>query len=269
LPARLGSTGPWSGRCSPLRRLSFILGLAALLAAGRAPVPAYADTGWARATFHQAETLAAAGHYEQALALYQQIIAREPSAKLSYCRAGTAAAGAGSLSQAIGYYQTCERLLPDAIEPRAELVKLYQIVGDIAARDQERDGLLVLHKTTDDPQIKATDHYLRDIFAVGALNVAAWEYFDLVGDWPSRYRFFVLAQDGSTAYTIALSSSTAANANAAKILGHSTKEWIFHLDLEQGNTITTMRVFEGEPTYDTIKPFIIGAIRQQEIAKKP
>jgi tetratricopeptide (TPR) repeat protein len=252
-----------------VRILWVALALPMLLIAAAAIAPAHAETGWAQATFRQAETLAAAGRYEQALALYQQIIGREPSAKLSYCRAGTAAAGAGLLAQAIGYYQTCERLLPDSLEPRAELVKLYQMVGDMAARDQEREGLLDLHKTTDDPQIKAADHYLRDIFAVGALNVAAWEYFDLVGDWPSRYRFFVLAQDGSTAYTIALSSSTAANENAAKILGHSTKQWVFHLDLEEGNTITTMRVFEGEPSYDTIKPHVIGAVRRQELAKKP
>jgi tetratricopeptide (TPR) repeat protein len=256
-------------RCDVIRAFAVALGIPGLLIVAAADVPARADTAWAQATFRQAETLSAAGRYEEALALYQQIIAREPSAKLSYCRAGTAAAGAGSLAQAIGYYQTCERLLPDSIEPRAELVKLYQIVGDMAARDRERENLLALHKVSDDPQVKAADHYLRDIFAVGALNVAAWEYFDLIGDWPSRYRFFVLAGDGSTLYTIALSSSTAANANAVKILGHPTKDWIFHLDLEQGNTITTMRVFEGEPSYDAIKPSVIAAVRRQEIAKKP
>ena len=42
--------------------------------------PAEADSAWAEATFRQAEGLADAGQYEQALALYQQIIAREPGA---------------------------------------------------------------------------------------------------------------------------------------------------------------------------------------------
>src|SRR5262249_27484357 len=100
-------------------------------------------------------------------------------------------------------------------------------------------------------------------------NVAAWEHFDLIGDWPSRYRFFVLAGDGSTLYTIALSSSTAANANAVKFLDHPTKDWIFHLDLEQRNTITTMRAFEEEPSYDLIQPSVIAAVRWQEIGNKP
>jgi hypothetical protein len=170
--------------------------------------------------------------------------------------------------RAIDYYQTCERLMPESIEPRAELVKLYQMTGDLAARDRERKGLLALHKATTNKQTKAVDHYLRDIFAVGNRNVAVWEYFDLIGAWPSRYRFFVLGDLGQTLYTIALSSSTAANTNAEKLLGHPTKEWVFHLDLEQGATVTTFKVFEGEPRYDTVKPLVIAAIRAQE-AKPP
>jgi tetratricopeptide (TPR) repeat protein len=74
--------------------------------------PARADTAWAEATFKQAEGLANAGQYEQALALYQQFIAREPTAKLSYCRAGTMAAGIGNLPRAIGL-QDLRQLLPD------------------------------------------------------------------------------------------------------------------------------------------------------------
>ncbi len=228
-----------------------------------------ADSVWATATFRQAETLAAAGEYEQALALYQQIIAREPTAKLSYCRAGTAAAGTGALPQAIEYYRTCKKLLPESIEPRAELVKLYQITGDIAARDLERADLLYLHKTAADPQTKAADHYLRDIFAVGALNVAVWEYFDLVGAWPSRYRFFVLDETGRERYALALSSSTAANSNAEKLLGHPTKDWVFHLDLERGDVVTTVKVYEGEPGYDSVKPLVIDAIRRIEAGQGP
>ena len=133
-----------------------------LTALAGASQPARADTAWAQATFKQAEGLADAGQYEQALALYQQIIAREPEAKLSFCRAGTMSAAISDFPQAIDYYKTCERLLPDSIEPRGELVKIYQITGDFAARDQERNGLINLHKTTTNKETKATDHYLRD-----------------------------------------------------------------------------------------------------------
>jgi tetratricopeptide (TPR) repeat protein len=231
--------------------------------------PARADTAWAQATFKQAGDLADAGQYEQALALYQQIIAREPTAKLSFCRAGTMEAALGNFPQAIGDYRTCERLLPDSIEPRGELVKLCQITGDIAARDQERNALIELHKTTTSKETKSVDHYLRDIFAVGDRNVAVWEYFDMIGAWPSRYRFFVLGDQGQTLYTIALSSSTAANANAEKLLGHPTKDWVFHLDIEDINSASTFRVFEGEPSYDTVKPLVIEAIRKQEAKTTP
>ncbi|HXU57801.1 MAG TPA: hypothetical protein VN710_03575, partial [Verrucomicrobiae bacterium] len=102
------------------------------------------------------------------------------------------AAGTGNLPQAIDYYKTCKQLLPDSIEPRGELVKLYEITGDIGGRDRERTELLYLHKTTANKQTKAIDHYLRDIFAVGSYSVGVWEYFDLIGAWPSRYRFFIL-----------------------------------------------------------------------------
>jgi tetratricopeptide (TPR) repeat protein len=249
--------------------LSLCFAVAVFLIAASLCGPVRADTAWAEATFKQAEGLANAGQYEQALALYQQIIAREPTAKLSYCRAGTMAAGIGNLPQAIDYYKTCKQLLPDSIEPRGELVKLYEITGDMAARDRERTELLYLHKTTANKQTKAIDHYLRDLFAVGSYSVAVAEYFDLIGAWPSRYRFFILNEQGNTVYTIALSSSTAANANAVKLLGHPTKEWIFHLDLESDGAATTFKVFEGEPSYDTVKPLVIEAIRQQELKTQP
>jgi hypothetical protein len=178
-------------------------------------------------------------------------------------------AALGNFPQAIEDYKTCERLLPDSVEPRGELVKLYQMTGDLTARDRERNGLINLHRTTTNKDTRAIDHYLRDIFAVGGRSVAVWEYFDMIGAWPSRYRFFVLGDQGQTLYSIALSSSTAANANAAKLLGHPTKEWVFHLDIENGDTVTTLKVFEGEPSYDTVKPLVIDAIRKQEAKTTP
>lgn len=240
--------------------------LAALAAASPA---ARADTAWAEATFKQAEGLADAGQYDQALTLYQQIIAREPTAKLSFCRAGTMEAALGNFPQAIEDYKTCERLLPDSVEPRGELVKLYQMTGDPTARDRERSALIKMRQTTTNKATRAVDHYLRDIFAVGDRNVAVWEYFDMIGAWPSRYRFFVLGDQGQTLYSIALSSSTAANANAVKLLGHPTKDWVFHLDIEDGDTATTLKVFEGEPSYDTVKPLVIDTIRKQEAKTAP
>ncbi|MGH7735711.1 MAG: hypothetical protein ACREOE_18945, partial [Gemmatimonadales bacterium] len=57
---------------------------------------------------------------------------------------------------------------------------------------------------------------------------------------------------------------TQAQANAQKILGHPATARIFHLDLEQDNVITTLKVFEGEPGYDTVKPLAITAILHGE-----
>ena len=225
---------------------------------------AVADTAWATATYQQAEKLFQAGQYPQALALYEQIIAREPAAKLSYCRAGTAAAGAGQLNKAIAFYKSCEALYPDSLLPRAELVKLYQIAGNTADRDREHNGLLTLHLTTTRAETKAIDHYIRDIFAVGQHSVVAWEYFDLAGDWPTRYRFFVIDDSNNPLFSVALSSSPQAQANAQVILGRPAKARIFHLDLQQGDTITTLKVFEGEPSYDTVKPLAITAILHGE-----
>ena len=242
-----------------------MLGLVLCLAAS--PPAARADTAWATATYQQAEKLIQAGKYDQALALYEQIIAREPGAKLSYCRAGTAAAGTGRLSKAIDYYKSCERLYPDSLLPRAELVKLYQIAGDRPNRDRERNGLLTLHQNSTRVETKAIEHYIRDIFAVGPRSVVTWEYFDLAGDWPSRYRFFVLDDQNNTLFTIGLSSSAQANANAQAFLGRPAKARIFHLDVEQNDTITTFKIFEGEPGYDAVKPLVVEMIGKADTAK--
>jgi len=228
---------------------------------------ASADTSWAEKTYRQAEKLADAGHYDQALALYEQIIAREPGAKLSYCSAGTAAAGTGQLDKAIGYYKTCEKLFPRSLTPKAELVKLYQITGDQADRDRERTALLNLYKSGKQAETKSVDHYIRDIFPVGARDVVAWEYFNFTGSWPMRYRFFVIDDANKTLFAIALSSSDAVNAKATTLLGRPAKARLFHLDLEQADTITTLKIFEGEPGYDSVKPFVIGAIVAQEKAQ--
>lgn len=231
--------------------------------------PALADTAWATTTYQQADKLFQAGQYAQALALFEQIIAREPTAKLSYCRAGTAAAGVGDLKKAIAYYKSCEALYPDSLLPRAELVKLYQISGALADRDRERNGLLTLHLTTTRAETKSIDHYIRDIFTVGQRSVIAWEYFDLTGDWPTRYRFIVIDDSNNPLFAVALSSSQQAQANAPTILGHPAKARLFHLDLQQDNTITTLKVFEGEPGYDTVKPLAITAILHGEDSATP
>jgi tetratricopeptide (TPR) repeat protein len=231
------------------------------------PSQSRADTAWAKTSFQQAEKLSDAGRYAEALALYEQIIVREPTAKLSYCRAGAAASGTGDIDKAIGYYKTCRKLYPEALTPRAELVKLYQIRSDVPNRDRERDELLTLHRKTRNAESKAIDHYTRDIFAVGAESVVAWEYFDLSGDWPSRYRFFVLDADGKQLYSLGLNSSAAAQAKAASLLGHKPKARVFHLDIEQGDTATNLKLFEGEPGYDTIRPLVVDAIRRRGAIK--
>jgi hypothetical protein len=146
-------------------------------------------------------------------------------------------------------------------------VKLYEIAGDRPNRDRERNGLLTLHQNTTRAETKAIDHYIRDIFAVGQLSVVSWEYFDLAGNWPSRYRFFVLDDQNNTLFAIGLNSSAQAQANAQAMLGRPAKARIFHLDLEQGNTITTFKIFEGEPGYDAVKPLAIDAITKAANAK--
>lgn len=234
------------------------------MAACAVATDAGADTSnWAEQTYQQAQKLAAAGKYDQALALYEQIIAREPTAKLSYCSAATAAAGTGQLDKAIGYDKTCKKLFPEALTPRAELVKLYQITGDKADRDRERTALLALHKSSKRPETKAVDHYVRDIFLVGERSVVTWEYFGFTGSWPTRYRFFILDDADKTLFTVALSSSDEVNAKAVSLLGRPAKKRLFHLDLEQADSITTLKVFEGEPDYDTVKPLAASAIAAQ------
>jgi hypothetical protein len=52
------------------------------------------------------------------------------------------------------------------------------------------------------------------------------------------------------------------------MLGHPAKARVFHLDIEQSDTITTLKVFEGEPSYDTVKPLVLEAITHITIVKK-
>jgi len=35
--------------------------------------------------------------------------------------------------------------------------------------------------------------------------------------------------------------------------------------IDKNHAATTFKVFEGEPSYDTVKPLVIEAIRQQEL----
>ncbi len=69
-------------------------------------------------------------------------------------------------------------------------------------------------------------------------------------------------------FSVALSSSPQAQANAQTILGRPAQARIFHLDMQQADTITTLKVFEGEPSYDTVKPLAITAIMHGEDGSK-
>jgi hypothetical protein len=169
----------------------------------------------------------------------------------------------GQLAEAVSYWRRLKGLVPQDLQLRAKLVQVYEALGDVGARDAEREELLALYNERKaDPQTPA--NYCRDQFTVGDRAVQAFENLEFGGDMAVRYTFYIFHPgEERPSYSISLGSYATTNQYMCERGQLQPGERLFHLDeYRPGGAHRSLGFYKGEPPYDVVKRAVQDVLRQ-------
>ena len=161
---------------------------------------------------------------------------------------------------AADYFQRFRDLRPEHFPVWSNLVQVYQAKGDLALRDQARRDLIAYKNVSEDPEIRSLPVYVREWFRTAQHEVFGLEYFELEGDFALRYVFHVNGIDGDLDYKISLGSYKFTNQVERESGRLPEGVRLFHLDAYRNRDHFTLAFYEGEPSYDEIRPVVIKVI---------
>lgn len=203
--------------------------------------------------------------YKEALALYQEGLAKIPDSPGFLFNGGLAAFMIKDFSTAEKLWKSLSELDPDDWQSRAKLVQVYQSLGDLKARDEQRQKLLDLRKSGKSEDLKKLDFYCREQFEVAGKKVMAFEHFELKGERALRYVFTVLDESGEDeAFRLSLGSYETTNLVASELGSVKKGERLFHLDGYYKWGHATYGFFTPEPSYDEIGKRVIGILEEKD-----
>lgn len=202
------------------------------------------------------------GRVDEALRLFVQAANLDPqSVEAHYC-AGVALLRKGSQKPALGQFQAAAKLDPKDWRVQAKLVQCCQAAGAAADRDAARAALLDLRKPGGPQALLQLDRYCREPFTVGRRKVVAYEYFDLKGERPVKYAFYVLDDAGrKTDFRITVGSYETLNAIAHEQKEVKQGERLYHLDgYYTGGVYRPFTRFKGEPAYELVRKWCVDIV---------
>jgi tetratricopeptide (TPR) repeat protein len=249
-----------------LQRLTLVIvaALAAPITSGAQVKPQTAPSAEAVAekAFNDGNDLMEQRKYKEALARYQEALAKTPDSPGLLFNGGLAAYMSKDFAIAEKLWKSLTELDPDDWQARAKLVQAYQALGDLKARDEQRRKLLDLRKSGKSEDLNKLDFYCREQFEAAGKMVMVFEHFELKGERALRYVFSVLDESGEgQAFRISLGSYDLTNAVAAGRLKKG--ERLFHLDGYYKWGHATYGFFTPEPSYDEIRKRVIGILEEK------
>ncbi len=238
-----------------------------VLAALALPLPAGSqepDPGAMRLA--EADELFAAKRYPEAVLRYRECLDASPDRPTALFNGGLAAYMAGRHDLAVEWWERLRARESKDLVLLTKLVQAYEALGDRANRDARRAALLELRAELPPEERARRVRFCRDQFRVGERRLMVFEYFELEGDRPLRFRFSVLDEKDAEAWNVSLGSyeSTTAIAREAGEIGPT--ERLFHLDGNFPGEHRTYGFYKSEPTYDLVKARVIETIRDLDAA---
>lgn len=232
------------------------------------------DTETAEKIFRAGNELMEQRKYREALAKYKEGLALLPDDESLLFNASTAALLVHDFESAAGMLKKLTLARPEDWQSRAKLIQSYQALGDLKARDAERDVLFDLRRrgkgeNADRPDMSLSrqDVYCRERLRVGGRNVMAFEHFELKGERALRYVFIVLDEDGRTEdFRISLGSYNMTNSIWAELNKEKAArgERLFHLDgyFKWGHA--TYGMYHPEPSYDEVRKTVVAILEGKQ-----
>lgn len=218
----------------------------------------------AEKAFNDGNDLMRQRKYKEALARYQEGLAKTPDSTGLLFNGGLAAFMSKDFATAEKLWKSLTGLDPDDWRPRAKLVQAYQALGDLKARDLQRAKLLELRKSGKSEELNKQDFYCREQFEAAGKKVMVFEHFELKGERALRYVFTVLDESGEgQAFRISLGSYETTNRISVELGSVKKGERMFHLDGYYKWGHATYGFFTPEPGYDEIRKRVIGILEEK------
>jgi tetratricopeptide (TPR) repeat protein len=252
---------------TPLRiTLAIVAALAASMTSGAQDKPQNPPSAESVAenAFNDGNGLMKQRKYKEALARYQEGLAKTPDSPGLLFNGGLAAFMSKDFSTAEKLWKGLAELDPDDWQAQAKLVQAYQALGDLKARDEHRRKLLDLRKSGKSEDLNKLDYYCREQFEAAGKKLMVFEHFELKGERALRYVFSVLDESGEgEAFRISLGSYETTNRIAVELGSVKKGERQFHLDGYYGASHATYGFFTPEPSYDEVRKIVIGILEKK------
>jgi len=222
------------------------------------------DEAAAEIAFKDGNDLMQQRKYKEALARYQEGLAKTPDGPELLFNGGLAAFMSQDFATAEKLWKSLTELDPDDWHARAKLVQTYQALGDMKARDDQRRKLLDLRKSGKLGDLKKLDFYCREQFEAAGKKLMVFEHFELKGERALRYVFSVLDDSGEgEEFRISLGSYETTNLIAVETGGVKKGDLLFHLDGYYKWGHATYGFFTPEPSYDEVRKIVIGILEKK------
>jgi len=192
------------------------------------------------------------GDYADALRIFSQVIAMDPSDVVANNISGNSSLRLKDYPSAIGFFKRALELRPDEYHNLSGLIHTYTLAGMAPERDELRKHI---EKLASDGKLPDTFNYVFETFEAGDKKVEVAEFPKIQGFYGERYRFMVFNSDGQEVLCLTLESGALEQPGWAK--QHPTEaaagERQFSLDGYSRESHSTYGLYDGEPPYEKVR----------------
>ncbi len=193
-----------------------------------------------------------AGDYVEALGIFRQVIAADPSDIVAYNISANCSLRLGDYPSAIDSFKQALQLRPDEWHNVSGLMRAYTLAGMVPERDALRSHIADLEH---EGKLPSTFNYVFDTFQSGDKKIEVAEFPQIAGFYGERYRFKVFNNSGKLVFCVVLESDSMEQPAWAK---QHPKEAAagarqFSLDGYASDSHSTYGFYDGEPAYEQVR----------------
>ena len=200
------------------------------------------------------QQLYADGRFEDLLESIKEELNNSPKDPDLLYNAGLVSYLLKNYSQALKLWTDLKKITPDDYQLRGKLIQTYEALEKFKEREIEKEELYTLVENLENP-LEAPKQYCRDQFHSANLTIRVYENFELLGDTPAKYIFYVFkSEEENPVSTIVLGSFEDINNYMRENGDIKGRERAFHLDeYLPDDTHKTWEFYIDEPGYDEVK----------------